>query len=126
MSHVAIVAWTDDFRIAKYAEFDTEAEANEHVKRVAGRFPDAFVAEKPDAPIGDWLIDSKSVSISRLPAPAPPTDEERIDSAFPKTDTALVIFEAFFELANDVRSLREQGAITRAQLKDWLKAKLPQ
>lgn len=59
------------------------------------------------------------------PAPPPKTVEQRIDEAFPHTDVARVIFEALFELANDVRALRSQAPITRAQLRDWLKAKLP-
>ena len=54
-----------------------------------------------------------------------PTSEDRIDEAFPQTDIARVIFEAFFELANRLQVLESKPAITRAQLKTWLKAKLP-
>jgi len=50
---------------------------------------------------------------------------ERIDSAFPQTDTARVIFEALFELTNRTITLEGGTAITRTQLRDWLKAKLP-
>ena len=57
--------------------------------------------------------------------PPPPSASERIDAAFPQTDVARVIFEALYELANDVRTLKGQGTITRSQLRDWLKAKLP-
>lgn len=59
------------------------------------------------------------------------TAEERIDESFPQTDVARVIFEAFFEMANMIRELQDtvngttQGPITRAQLKTWLKNKLP-
>ncbi len=60
--------------------------------------------------------------------PPPPTDDERIDEAFPQTDSARVIFEAFFELVNDVRALKTppQQPINRAQLRDWFKGKLQQ
>jgi len=60
-----------------------------------------------------------------LPPPPPPTDEERIDEAFPQTDVARVIFEMFFELINRVRTLEGGAIITRAQLKDFIKTKLP-
>lgn len=59
------------------------------------------------------------------PPPPPPTDEERIDEAFPQTDVARVIFEAFFEISNRVMALEGKQPITRAQIRDWLKAKLP-
>lgn len=52
-------------------------------------------------------------------------DEVRIDAAFPKTDSALVIFEAFFEIANRLQAFEGKNPITRNQLKEWLKAKLP-
>jgi len=55
----------------------------------------------------------------------PPTVEERIDAAFPQTDVARVIFEMFFELINRVRTLEGGAVITRAQLKDFIKTKLP-
>ena len=58
-------------------------------------------------------------------APAPPTDSERIDAAFPQSDVARVIFEALFELTNRVIALEGGQAVTRAQLRTWLKGKLP-
>lgn len=54
-----------------------------------------------------------------------PADEKRIDEAFPSTDVARVIFEAFFEIANRLQALERKSPITRAQLRDWLKSKLP-
>lgn len=53
------------------------------------------------------------------------TDDDRMDKAFTLDDKDRVLFEAIFELANDVRELKGQQPITRAQLRDWLKAKLP-
>lgn len=76
-----------------------------------------------------------------LPADAPrvPTAAEIIGANFPQTGTARVLFEALFELSNQVRDLRatvnilrpgsytagEAAQITRAQLKNWLESKLP-
>lgn len=63
--------------------------------------------------------------VAFLAPPPPPTDDERIDDAFPQTDTARVIFEAFFEITNRVIALEGGSQITREQLRDWLKGKLP-
>jgi len=71
----------------------------------------------------EWVDDGNT--ISPYVAPPPSTDEQRIDSAFPQSDTARVIFEALFELVNRVAVLESSPAITRAQLKTWLKDKLP-
>ena len=57
--------------------------------------------------------------------PKVPTAAKLIDAAFPQTGTARVLFEALYELANDVRVLKGQATITRAQLKSWLESKLP-
>jgi hypothetical protein len=57
-------------------------------------------------------------------APPAPTDTQRIDAVFPQTDTGRVIFEAFFELTNDVRALKGQTPITKTQLKTWFQSKL--
>lgn len=67
-----------------------------------------------------------------VPAPLPEpiqnpamSDEERIDEVFPQTDTARVLFEALFELSNRILKLEGRAEISRAQLKAWLKNKLP-
>jgi hypothetical protein len=51
---------------------------------------------------------------------------ERVDRAFPQTDVAQVIFQAFLEIANRLDVLEGGlGDIAPAQLKTWLKNKLP-
>ena len=55
----------------------------------------------------------------------PSTDEQRIDGAFEDSDAARVIFEAFFEISNRILALEGKDPITRTQLKNWLKSKLP-
>ena len=70
-----------------------------------------------------WL--DQGNSITAYVAPPPPTDEDRIDAAFSPSDKDRVFFEAIFELRNRQIALEAGTAITRAQLRDWLKAKLP-
>jgi hypothetical protein len=51
--------------------------------------------------------------------------EKIIDESFPADGVKRVLFEAIFELANRVKALEDGGSYTRAQVKNWLKAKLP-
>lgn len=119
--------WDSFNRVAKYQDFNTEAEAQAHIVGNQAAYPDAFAVSKPNDEFQSWLIDpaTKNVSIS-FPVVIKPTDEERIDAAFPQTDVARVIFEAFFEVANRLQALEGKSPITRDQLKTWLKSKLPQ
>ena len=75
---------------------------------------------------GDILA-ADLISLESPGVEIPPTDEERIDAAFPQTDVARVLFEALFEIMNRVLVL-EGGApmANRSQLKVWLRNKLPQ
>jgi hypothetical protein len=92
--------------------------------------------------VGPYVVDSTQGEPTLAEVEAilsPPTPQQIIDQAFPQTGTARVLFEALFELANDVRDLRSKinvlapgtysagqaGQITRAQLKSWLESKLP-
>ena len=76
-----------------------------------------------DERLQDWL--DQGNTIAQYSPPPPPTDDERIDEAFPQTDVARVIFEALFELTNRVIALEGGAAVTRAQLRTWLRNKLP-
>ena len=53
--------------------------------------------------------------------PTPLTNVQRIDAVFPQTDSARVIFETFFNVANRLQALEGKQPITRAQLLDWMK-----
>lgn len=53
------------------------------------------------------------------------TDDQRINRVFTTTDKDSVLFEALFELTNEVQLLKNQSAITRAEFKTALKDKLP-
>ena len=124
---VAVMDWTVENRVAKFQDFDIEQDALDHVGLHLGKHPNAFVIPKPNDSFFSWLIDggNKTVSVSFLPPPTPPTDEERIDTAFPQSDSARVIFEVLFELTNRTIALEGGAAVTRAQFKDFMKGKLP-
>lgn len=94
-----------------------------YVKRDASSVVTALYARPQPGLAEEFLTDDHPDVIAYL-NPPPPTDAERIDAVFPQTDVGRVIFEAFFELANDVRVLKGQSPITKAQLRDWFAAKL--
>jgi len=73
--------------------------------------------------LAEW--EAEGNTITAYVAPPPPTTDERIDAAFPISDRERVIFEALFELSNRLIALEGGLPITRAQLRTWLKAKLP-
>ncbi len=52
-------------------------------------------------------------------------DLERVEKVFRLTDRERLIFELMFEMINRVLVLEGNAVITRAQFKDFLKAKLP-
>jgi len=94
-----------------------------YVKRTGGVITALYARPQPGT-AEDYLPEDHP-DVVEYRTPRPPTDAERIDAAFHGSDTARVIFEALFELANDVRGLKGQPAINRGQLRDWLKTKLP-
>lgn len=74
--------------------------------------------------VAAWEAEGNTITPAD-PPPPPLTDSQRIDSAFPQSDVARVIFEALFELSNRVIALEGGQPITRPQLRDWLISKLP-
>ena len=74
MTFVAIVAWTDENRLAKYQDYETEREADEHVARVTDRFPSAFVIPHPGGGPMEWVIDPVTKTVSVVPLPPPKKD----------------------------------------------------
>ena len=73
MTYSAIMAWTAENRVAKLADFGTQAEAQAHITAFAGAYPNAFAVETPAAPVDHWLIDPAAKTVSVAP-PAPPRD----------------------------------------------------
>ncbi len=65
MAYYAIVA-VDNERVAKYAKFDTQAEADAHVATYGG-----FVAANPAGNVDDWRIVGQSVVVDPPPPRVP-------------------------------------------------------
>lgn len=58
-------------RVAKFAEFDTEEQAAAHVANHVEAWPAAFVVEAPDAPIVEWWVEGRTVTLVPVPPPVP-------------------------------------------------------
>ncbi len=70
MNYVAIMAWTGDGRVAKFRDqFASLADAEDHVREHADRYPDAFAAPSPGTSIRDWSVDPVAGTVSLLPRP---------------------------------------------------------
>ena len=76
MTFIAIMATEPGGRVAKFRTFPTQPEAEAHVARFIGKFPDAFVVAEPAGPWSHWLIDVavKTVTIDVPPPPPPPPE----------------------------------------------------
>lgn len=76
----------------------------------------------------DFVVAEDGVSL-RVGTPEevdpPKSDDDRIDEAFPQTDSARVIFDVFFDHENRIRALESKQPITRAQMRNALKTRLP-
>lgn len=121
MTYLAVVAWDTDFRIAKYQDYLTEAEAVQHVARVLANFPDAFVAEDPGGGFRNWLIDpvAKSLSVVANPPSPGPTNDEIYDQVIQNQH----VFKAYVLAVND-GSVVPGSNMTGAALKAAVKAKM--
>ena len=49
----------------------------------------------------------------------------RVDIEFAKTDKNILLFNVLFDMANQIRALQGNTAITKAQFKTYLQSKLP-
>lgn len=70
-------------------------------------------------------LQAAGIAIGPYAAPPAPSDDERIDEAFPQTDVAVVLAKALLDHENRLRALEGKPAIAMAQLKTALKALLP-
>ena len=122
---IAIMNWNSSNRVAKFQDFDVEADAVNHVSSHTGEYPEAFVVPTPSDSFMSWLVDpvAKQVMVD-FPVVTPPTLEERMDAAFPQTDSARAIFNAFFNMENRIRALESKPAITKSQLRKWFESQL--
>lgn len=70
-------------------------------------------------------IDDQHPDVIAFRNPPPPTDEQRIDAAFPQTDIAQVLFKVILNQENRIRALESKPSIDATQLKVALKGMLP-
>lgn len=69
MVWLAVMAWTGDLRVAKFAEFPGQDQAQAHIEAHASRFPAAFISLEPDAPFSHWRVDPVAETLSIDPPP---------------------------------------------------------
>lgn len=74
MSFIAVMVWRKDGRVAKFAEFKTEAEAQRHARSFAADYPEAFVVTTPSGRFMEWRVADGSLA---LDPPAPTVDQIR-------------------------------------------------
>lgn len=90
MAHVAIMKVEPSGRAGKYAAFDTEKEAQDHVAAFAERFPDAFTVEADPDQWASWYFDeNRNLSIVP-PEPVPQTEERNIAADLDALAAAIV------------------------------------
>lgn len=65
--YIAIVDYDLDNRVTKYQDYETQAEADDHVARVLGKFPKAFTAPDPGGGFSSWLVDPIAKTVSNSP-----------------------------------------------------------
>lgn len=112
MTHTAIMAWTPQNRVAKYANFSSADAADQHVADFAERYPHAFVVLTPDAPVECWLIDTvtKAVSIDAPPVPIHPVAAWRFHAVLRMQGLSGTLETVLAALPDD------QEAVARARL----------
>ncbi len=121
MSFLSVVSWTDDNRVAKYLDHETEAEAQAHVAFVLSRFPDAFVAPRPRDGPRDWLVDPvlKTLSVDLIPPTPPPTNDEIYNQVIQNQ----TVLRAYMLAVND-GSIIPGGNMGVVQIRAAVKAKM--
>lgn len=119
----AIMDATQDSRIAKRADFSTEAEAQAHVDKHNARFPNAFVVTTPIEPEEHWLLDMVVKTITIVPPPPPDfstTDQATVDRLLLESGVLRALATVQFQIINGVRALEGEESITVEQYKTRL------
>ena len=121
---LAIMDWDGGNRVAKYQDFDVEAEALAHVTAHLSKYHNAFVIAKPNDSFTSWLVDPVANTLSvDFPVIIPSTDAERIEQAFTLGDKDHVIKAMFLEFENRISAL--EGGAVKSEIETLLEAKLP-
>ena len=117
--YIAIVR-TENNRISKFKEYATNPEAQAHVTKYGG-----FVYDNAaNTPLRDLWIVGTTVTVVPF-VEYVPTLDERFGKIFSSADFTTILFEAIFELVNRTQILELKPQLTRTQVRDWLKSKLP-
>ena len=69
MTYIAIVNTTPDNKIAKFQEYETKQEADDHILRVKDNFPNAFVVDKPEPYVFDYMtvnVGAKTITFDKV------------------------------------------------------------
>ena len=69
---VAVVDWGVNNRIVKFQEYKTVTEAQAHIARVIGKYPQAFSAPNPGGQFVSWLVNPATKTLLFSPIPPPP------------------------------------------------------
>ena len=68
MTYIAIVNTTPDNKIAKFQEYETKQDADDHILRVKDSFPNAFVVDKPEPCVLDYMavnVGAKTITFDK-------------------------------------------------------------
>jgi len=68
MTYITIVNTTPDNKIAKFQEYETKQEADDHILRVKDSFPNAFVVDKPEPYVLDYMavnVGAKTITFDK-------------------------------------------------------------
>jgi|TARA_R110002110_G_scaffold252292_1_gene468157 hypothetical protein len=68
MTYIAIVNTTPDNKIAKLQEYETKKEADDHILRVKDSFPNAFVVERPEPYVFEYMtvnVGAKTITFDK-------------------------------------------------------------
>ena len=68
MTYIAIVNTTPDNKIAKFQEYETKKEADDHILRVKDSFPNAFVVERPEPYVFEYMtvnVGAKTITFDK-------------------------------------------------------------
>ena len=69
MTYIAIVNTTPDNKIAKFQEYETKQEADDHILRVKDNFPNDFVVDKPEPYVFDYMtvnVGAKTITFDKV------------------------------------------------------------
>ena len=118
--YASIMSWTQENRVAKYAPFQTEVEALEHIAAHVSNYPDAFVVQPVNNDVEAWLVDpvAKTISIS---IPQERIDREALEAERQalKEDAIVQTIETYLSTHTGAEIKAKYDSLTRAEKDNW-------